>query len=252
MCISVNKMSKWIILAFCLGSVTACAVGPKYVRPTVDLPPAWQEGTAPGGEGAPVWKASQPGDGAPRGKWWESFNDPRLNDLEARLNASNQNVAAAAASVLVARAIIRESRSQYSPTITGGASITNSHLSTFGPKPAGVTYSEFALPAEAAWEPDLWNRVRNTVSANTLAAQSAVADLENVRLAAQTDLATDYYELRAQDDLKRVLDSTVSAYREALDLTRNLSEAGLSSDEAVAQAETQLEAAEAQDSSLGI
>ena len=109
-----------------------------------------------------------------------------------------------------------------------------------------------ALRVEASWEPDLFNRVRNTVSANTLAAQASVADLENIRLSAEADLATDYYELRTQDELKRLLDSTVAAYREALALNRTLSDSGLSSDEAVAQAETQLDAAEAQDSNLAI
>ena len=104
---------------------------------------------------------------------------------------------------------------------------------------------------QASWEPDLWGRVRNTVRANSFAAQASVADLENVRLAAQAELAANYFELRAQDDMKRVLDATVSAYREALDLTRNLRDAGLDSDEAVAQAESQWKTAEAQDTNLG-
>jgi outer membrane protein TolC len=73
-----------------------------------------------------------------------------------------------------------------------------------------------------------------------------------VRLSSQADLAADYYQLRAQDALKQVLDSTVSAYREALGLTRNLYQAGLDSDEAIAQAEAQLKTAQAQDTSLGV
>jgi NodT family efflux transporter outer membrane factor (OMF) lipoprotein len=223
-------------------------VGPKYVRPSVVAPPAYKEISS---QAAGIWKPSQPGDETSRGSWWEAFGDPRLNDLETRLNGSNQNIAAAAAAVLEARALIRESRSQYFPTITGGASITNQHLSTFGPKLASVTYSEFSLPVEASWEPDLWGRVRNTVKANTYAAQASVADLENVRLAAQTDLATDYYQLRAQDEMKRLLDATVRAYREALELNRNLCDAGLSSDETVAQAEAQWQAAQAQATNLG-
>ncbi len=79
-----------------------------------------------------------------------------------------------------------------------------------------------------------------------------MADLENVRLSAQADLATDYYELRAQDAQKQVLDSTVSAYQEALELTRDLYQAGLGNDEAVAQAESQLKATQAQDTNLGV
>jgi NodT family efflux transporter outer membrane factor (OMF) lipoprotein len=90
------------------------------------------------------------------------------------------------------------------------------------------------------------------VKANTYSAQASVADLENVRLSAQAQLAADYYELRAQDAQKQVLDSTVSAYQEALELTRDLYKAGLDNDEAIAQAESQLKATQAQDTNLGV
>jgi len=244
MCTSVNS---GIAAAACLMLLAGCTVGPKYVKPSVVVPAAYKEI----GQDPSLWKTSQPRDEASRGEWWAGFNDPQLTALEQSLNKSNQNIAAAAAAVVAARAIIRESRAQYFPTITGGAAIANQHLSTFGPQKASVTYSTFSLPVQASWEPDLWGRVRNTVRASSFAAQASVADLENVRLAAQAELAVDYYELRAQDELKRVLDATVSAYREALDLTRNLSDAGLDSDEAVAQAESQWEAAQAQDANLG-
>jgi len=237
---------KTAIVAIGLALLTGCAAGPEYARPSVATPTAYKESDPQG-----IWKASQPGDRIPRGNWWEMFHDARLNDLENRLNGSNQNIAAAYAAVLRSRAVIRESRSQYLPTVTTGPSIANEHLATFGPKPAGVTYSQFALPVEASWEPDLWGRIRNTVAANTFGAQADAADLENVRLTAQADLAVDYCELRAQDELKRVLDATVTTYREALDLTGNLRDAGLDSDESVAQAESQWLAAQAQDTNLG-
>jgi NodT family efflux transporter outer membrane factor (OMF) lipoprotein len=244
MCTSANSGT---VVAACLALLAGCTVGPKYVKPSVVVPANYKEL----GQDTSLWKTSQPRDEAPRGEWWAGFNDPQLSALEQSLNNSNQSIAAAAAAVVAARAIIRESRAQYFPTVTGGAAITNSRLSTFGPKPAGVVYSEFSLPVQASWEPDLWGRVRNTVKASSFAAQASAADLENTRLAAQAELAVDYYQLRAQDNLKQVLDSTVSAYREALELTRNLNDAGLNTDEAVAQAEAQWEAAQAQETNLG-
>ncbi len=175
-----------------------------------------------------TWKPAQPGDELARGKWWERFNDPQLNELEEKLNISNQNIAAAAANVQAARAMIREARAQYFPN---GHSQPEHHQF---PHVDGVRTNRSAsrsrrirLPFEASWEPDLWGRVRNTVKANTFAAQASVADLENVRLSAQAELAADYYELRAQDALKQLLDSTVSAYQEALELTRDLYKPGL-------------------------
>ena len=83
-------------------------------------------------------------------------------------------------------------------------------------------------------------------------AQASAADLENTRLTAQAEVAVDYYELRTQDALKELLESTVVAFRESLKLTQALYDTGIDSDEAVAQAETQLEATEAQDTNLGI
>jgi outer membrane protein TolC len=83
-------------------------------------------------------------------------------------------------------------------------------------------------------------------------AQASAADLENIRLTAQADLAVDYFQLRGQDALKQLLDSTVVTFQQSLDLTRALYETGIDSDEAVAEAETQLEATQAQDVALGI
>jgi NodT family efflux transporter outer membrane factor (OMF) lipoprotein len=236
------------LLPVCFALLAGCNVGPKYVRPAVVVPTAYKEL----GSETSLWKQSEPQDQTSRGEWWTTFKDPQLSSLEQSLNGSNQSIAAAAAAVASARAIIRESRSQYLPTITGGASITNARISTFGPEKVGAVYSQFALPVEASWEPDLWGRVKNTVRANTYAAQAASADLENVRLAAQAELAVDYYELRAQDSMKQILDATVRADKETLELNRTLCDAGLGADEAVAQAEAQWQAAEAQDKNLGI
>ncbi|HTS49441.1 MAG TPA: efflux transporter outer membrane subunit [Bryobacteraceae bacterium] len=230
--------------------LSGCAVGPKYTRPSAPTAPAYKELDAANVSGD--WKAAQPSDDLPRGKWWERFNEPQLNQLEEKLNVSNQNIAAAAASVVASRAMIREARAQYFPTVTANPGITNSRLSTAFGQTIGTSFTTYLLPLQASWEPDLWGRVRKTVAANTLAAQASAADLENVRLSAQADLAADYYELRSQDSLKQLLDSTVGAYQEALGLTRNLYQAGLADDEAVAQAESQLKATQAQDTNLGV
>lgn len=238
------------VLAGGIALLTACSIGPKYVRPSALVPPAYKEVGAPNGDGS--WQPAQPRDDAARGKWWESFKDPRLNALEEKLNISNQNIVAAAANVQAARAMVRQARAQYFPTLATTPGITNSRISTAFGQSIGANFNTFSLPLDASWEPDLWGRVRNTVKANTFAAQASVADLENVCLSAEADLAADYYQLRAQDTMKQLLDSTAGAYREALELTLDVYRAGLGNDEAVAQAESQLKATEAQDTNLGI
>lgn len=224
----------------------SCSVGPKYTRPSAPTPPAYKET----GEGP--WKSAQPSDDLARGKWWERFHDPQLNALEEKVSISNQNVAAAAANLQEARAMIREARAQYFPTVTANPAITNSRISTAFGQTIGANFNTFSAPLEASWEPDLFGRVRNTVKSSTFAAEASAADLENVRLSAQADLAADYYELRSEDALQQLLDSTVIAYGEALELSRALYRAGLGNDEAVAQAEAQLKVTEAQQTNLGV
>lgn len=256
--------ARWPALALPMTAalvVAGCVVGPRYNRPAVETPANFKEATpAQSGES---WDAARPRDDTNRGKWWLVFNDAQLNGLEEKAMAANQNIAAAASNFIAARALVREARSQYYPTVGTNPAIMNSRpssaqfggLKTTSGSSAGFTltsFNQYSLPFDASWEPDLWGKVRNVVRANTFAAQASAADLENVRLSETAELAADYYELRAQDSLKQLFDSTVAAYRETLELTRNLYKAELSSDEAVAQAEAQLKAAQAQDTNLGI
>jgi NodT family efflux transporter outer membrane factor (OMF) lipoprotein len=215
------------------------------------------------------WKLAQPKDDVLHGKWWELFDDPQLNALEQQVNVSNQNIAGAFASFLQARALVKQARAQYYPTLTTSPSFSRSRSSASlaqsgagtatgaGTAIAGTaatpgTFTDYDLPFDASWAPDLWGRVRNTVNSNVAAAQASAADLENTRLTAQAELAVDYYQLRTQDSLKQLLDATVVAYQESLQVNQALYETGIGADEAVAQAEVQLQSTQAQDTNLGI
>ena len=234
--------------------VQGCVVGPHYSRPSVDTPGTFKEVTPDDLKKMDGWKVAQPQDSALHGKWWEIFHDDELNKLEEQVNISNQNVASAFASFMAARAIVREARAQYFPTLTVGASATRQRtaVAETNGQTTGTTFNEFSLPFDASWTPDLFGRVRNQVRADVASAQASAADLENTRLTAQAELAVDYFQLRGQDALKDLLDATVKAYAESLKLTQALYETGIDSDESVAQAETQLEATQALDTNLGI
>src|SRR5271170_7241814 len=104
--------------------LTGCMVGPKYKTPSTDTPAAYKELTPADYKNTDGWKVAQPKDDALRGKWWEIFNDPQLNGLEEKVNVSNQNIAAAAASFFAARALVKEARSQLFPAVTTNPAIT--------------------------------------------------------------------------------------------------------------------------------
>jgi len=240
-----------------LGLLSACNVGPPYKRASVAQAPVYKELNPPETSGS--WKVAQPSDAQLHGKWWELFADPKLDALEEQVNVSNQNIAAAFASFMQARALVKEAQAQYYPTLTTDPSVTRSRSSANvapggvgGTGGGGITQTVYDLPFDATWTPDLWGRVRNTVKGNVAAAQASAADLENTRLTAQAELAVDYYELRTQDKLQQLLNDTVVAYQKALELTRALYDTGIDADEAVAQAEVQLQTAQAQATNLGI
>ena len=245
-----------IALVYAALLLQGCNVGPKYNRPSVQSPATFKEVTPEDLKKMDGWKVAEPKDTELHGKWWEIFGDPELNALEEQVSVSNQNVAAAFANFMAARAIVRQARSQYYPTVTVGPSILREHQPSTSvnstASSSGRTFASFVLPFDATWTPDLWGRVRNTVKANVSNAQVSAADLENTKLTAQAELAVDYYELRGQDSLKELLDSTVVVFQQSLDLTKVLYETGIDSDEAVAQAETQLNTTRAQATSLGI
>jgi NodT family efflux transporter outer membrane factor (OMF) lipoprotein len=255
-----------VIFTLSIAVLTGCTVGPKYARPSAAAAPAYKELTPENFKDTDGWKQAQPSDGTLKGNWWEIFNDPQLNALEEQVNVSNQNIAAAAANFLAARALVRQTRAQYYPTLTANPTITNSRpsLGQFGgvrtsgsstSTSAGfalTSFTDYSLAFDASWVPDFWGKIRNTFLENAAAAQASAADLQNVRLTAQAEVAVNYFEIRAQDALKQLFDQTVAAYQDSLELTQIQFNAGIASDEAVAQAETQLEATQAQDTNLGI
>jgi len=215
----------------------SCTVGPEYKRPSAPVPAAYKENSQ--------WQPAQPG-----GKWWELFGDAQLNALEEQVNVSNQTLKAAEASFQQARAAVRFARAGYFPvlTVTPSASrVRESENQPFsGPSTAGHTENDFVIPFDASYEPDLWGRVRRTVEGARAGAQASAADLENVRLSLQAELAMDYLEARNQDAEIDLLNSTVASYEKALQLTESRYQGGVASQVDVAQAQTQLETTRAQ------
>src|SRR4029077_21203431 len=95
----------------------ACAVGPDYAKPKVQTPAAYKEATQEGS----TWKVATPHDATSRGNWWEVFGDAHLNELEAQINVSNQDLKVAESNYRQARALAQQARADYFPTVTGGA-----------------------------------------------------------------------------------------------------------------------------------
>jgi NodT family efflux transporter outer membrane factor (OMF) lipoprotein len=227
---------------FVAGALGACSFAPRYVKPPTEPTPQAYQGEAD-------WKTAQPADAQYRGQWWETFGDPQLDALENEVSAANQNLKAAFARLQQARAQTRIARAAYFPTITAGPSVTRARTSLNSPTYSNTkpdTYNDFVLDADLSYEIDVWGRVRNSVASAHASEQASAADLATLDLSTHAELATDYFQLRSQDAQQELLDSTVAAYGQALELTQSLYDggAGLLSD--VDQAKAQLETARTQ------
>ncbi|MGB7599704.1 MAG: efflux transporter outer membrane subunit, partial [Candidatus Sulfotelmatobacter sp.] len=244
------RVYPWLSIV-CLGVICCgCSFAPKYTRPTAETPAAFKENS-----GTNLWQIARPDDAVIRSNWWAVFNDAVLSSLEDQVTVSNQNVAAAFANFLSARALVREAQAQLFPTLVANPSVTRSRSSfggQAGSSSANPNVTDYSLPLDATWQLDLWGRIRNTIKASAAEAQASAADLENTRLTAQAELASDYFQLRGQDALEQLFDDTVTAYQQSYNLEKVLFKTGIASDQDVAQAETQLETAQAQDTNLHI
>ncbi len=233
-----------IAAAVWLALLSACTVGPDYVKPTVEVPAGYKEMNG--------WKVAQPRDDAIRGPWWEIFGDPLLNELEREIDVSNQNLIVAEALFRQARALVQAARAGYFPTVTVGASLTRSRRSFTGSSNSSGTFTDYLLPVDVSWEPDLWGRVRRNVEAGRAGAQASAADLASTRLSIQASVAQFYFQLRALDSQKQLLDTTVIALQKSLDLTMNRYASGVVSRADVLQAETLLKTTRAQAIDIGV
>jgi NodT family efflux transporter outer membrane factor (OMF) lipoprotein len=231
-------------------------VGPNYTRPTYTAPPAYKETGASNVVVPPPnppdggWSAANPSDGMLKGKWWEIYNDPQLNQLEERIAGYNQGVRQALQTYLAARDQVAIARSALFPTLSANAGATRNRVSQneplFDRAQNNPNYNDFSLTGQASWEPDFWGRIRRTVEAARENAQASSADMANVSLTLAADMATDYFQLRGLDSDIRLLRSDITDLENQLDLTQRLLKGGIGTEANVAEAQTELDTVRAQ------
>ncbi len=249
----------------CILSLTSCAVGPNYVRPSVNVPHQFKEAKGKHVMGRVAfkhWKRAEPRDDFNRGEWWKIFHDAKLNALESQLNRSNQTIANAYQNYRQARAIVDEARAAFLPTLAGSVNFTRQNQNSGSSFASGSNFlvtggstsssgissritDNYTWLLNASWEPDIWGSVRRTVEAASAAAQASAALYASTRLSAQASLAQYYFELRGLDTDQALLNRTVKDYKQVLKLTEHQYASGVASRADIVQAQSLLETAEA-------
>lgn len=243
-----------VLLVLLVVALAGCTVGPKYVRPSAPTPATYKEQASDSSQASDQWKPANPADQANRGNWWEIFGDPELNGLEEQIATSNQTLKVADARFREARASIRFNRASQFPTISTAPSAAYVKNTDYAPGFPGkfpeASKGDFVLPFDLSYELDLWGRVRRSVAAAREEAQATAADYETAKLSLEAELALDYFELRNADAQKQLLDDTVKAYTDNVQLTTHRFKGGVAPRSDVAQAQTQLDTTRVQDTDV--
>jgi NodT family efflux transporter outer membrane factor (OMF) lipoprotein len=237
-------------------TLAGCRVGPEYVRPAAPVAPEFKETLPSNFKSSDGWKVAQPSDAQLKGDWWKLFNDSELTTLEAQIDPANQTLKEAEANFRSARASVRFYRADKAPTIGAAPSIGVVRDSTnqpyFNKTLTSNGSGDFTLPIDLNYEVDLWGRIRRTITQSQEQAQASAADLETTRLSLHAELAMDYFDLRSADAQRKLLDETVKAFQDALQLTEDRYNGGAAPLSDVTQARTILQTAQVQATDVDI
>jgi NodT family efflux transporter outer membrane factor (OMF) lipoprotein len=222
-----------LLLAALLG---ACSFAPHLQTPDVPVADHYKE--------LGPWTTAEPADELPRDAWWRQYGDDDLDTLQDQLAGHSPDLAAALARYRQAQAASAQLNAALFPSINANASLQHNHEARDTPLQhlaSPLAYNSNIVGLQAAYELDLWGRIRNSVAAGKAQAAAAGADLESARLSLQAQLADDYMVLRQLDQQIALLNDSVTAYAEAADLTRQRFDSGIAPGLDLARAQNQLD-----------
>jgi len=232
-------LSRLVWAMGCAALLSACAAGPAYVKPSVDLPVSWQP--------QEPWRAARPADALPKGPWWERFGDADLNALEQKAQQANQTLVAAQARLVQARAVVNQNVASQMPQVGLGAKVSelrisaNRPLTNYNAPNWSTLQRDYSTVLSASYEADLWGRVQSLVDGATASQEQVAADLENTRLVLGADVAINYFNLRAIDLELDVVKRALALQQSSLALAHHRRDSGNASGLDVAQQQALLD-----------
>ena len=212
--------------ALLLAALSACSVGPAYKRPEIPPPDQWHEAPAPAADTA-VW---------PQADWWHGFGSPRLDELIAEAQKSNDDLAGAIARVQEADAQVRIAGAPLFPSIDGGADATRERATVSGVGPE--VYNVFNPQITATYELDFWGKNRAQRNSARAAALASRFDQQTVALTVVSSVAATYFQALELRDRIEVAQENLDNGQKILAGLRFELEAGIATGLDVAQQET--------------
>jgi len=250
------RIARSLAACFVVGTLSACKVGPNFTPPHPTLPDEYAGVNAADGGPAPVASKASP----PASFWWQQFHDPALDRLEEHAAAGNLDLQAAFLRIVEAREQVQSARAQGLPSLNASASYSREQLGLAGiiksqhiNQGAAGSSTEAGLIAalespvnlyqlgfDASWELDLFGKVRRSVEAADARSTGALESRNDLLVSLEAEVAQDYFQLRAAQMLRTIIDEQIAAQREVFDLTQNRQQHGLAGEADVDSAHAQL------------
>ncbi len=230
-------MKALTLLAMAVLGLSACSVGPDFQRPTASEPGAWPQ---------PLQPATSQAVNAPlEERWWEVFQDERLVQLCRRVMAQNLDLQRAAQRLEQSRAARRVVTAERYPRLDASGGYARKRSSGEGlSDPSGnqgnAAYNLWEAGFSAAWEVDLWGRVRRQSEAADATLHAAEDEQRGILLAVLAEMAQNYLQLRGVQNTRSVTEQNLEAARHSLQLTRLRLADGVATDLDVAEAAAQV------------
>jgi NodT family efflux transporter outer membrane factor (OMF) lipoprotein len=216
------------------GTLSACAVGPNYVRPATVVRDAWHAQP-------PAGVRQESADAPTLANWWTVLQDPALDDLIRRAVENNLNVKQAVARVREARARRQIATAGLLPSVGASASYSRSHNDASSLSLGSGDVDLYDAGVDASWELDIFGGRRRSREASTAQLQASVAQLQDVLLSLVGEVALSYTDVRTSQSRLGYAERNLQTQQDVYDFTAYRGQAGIVSNLDVAQAKANLE-----------
>ncbi len=210
-------MRKPLAIVIAVLMLSACTVGPEYVRPESELPTQFDQ--------AAVEAAAEPA----QTKVWNAFGDAELDALIERALAANTTIAQSVARYEETRALRGLSPYALFPTVNAEADAERnspSQQDPFLPPDQTQRTDTYNAGFDASWEIDLFGSLRNQKRAIDRRLQADAAELAQVRLSIVAETAQAFFALRGARARQRLSEANLKALGESVDLVTVLEHHG--------------------------
>lgn len=226
------------IVALAVASVlSACAIGPEYQRPAMELPDAYSVA------------AQKPAAVVTPANWWTLYNDEVLNRLVDESLKNNLDLKVAASRVSEARSQLGLAISDQVPSVYATASRErnrNSEASSFGGPGQPIESTTNRATLNVSWELDFWGKYRRATEAARADLLAVEANRDGLRLSLVAQVAQGYFNLVALDSRIAATGLAIKRGQEALDLQKKRFDAGVISEFDYQQRSAEVDSARAQ------